>query len=110
MRVITLEEHFANPGFLDGPGKRLKQQASTAGSPIAGLLDQLCDVGDKRIAAMDAAGIAVQVLSLTAPGTEQLEAADAKLAGQRGERVPRGRRRATSDAVCRIRRAADRGP
>jgi len=79
MRVITLEEHFANPGFLDGPGKRLKQQASTSGSPIAGLLDQLCDVGDKRIAAMDAAGIAVQVLSLTAPGTEQLEAADAKL-------------------------------
>jgi len=79
MRVITLEEHFANPGFLDGPGKRLKQQASTSGSPIAGLLDQLCDIGDKRIAAMDAAGIAVQVLSLTAPGTEQLEAADAKL-------------------------------
>ncbi len=77
MRVITLEEHFANPEFLDGPGKRLKQQASSAGSPIAGLLDQLCDVGDTRIAAMDAAGIAVQVLSLTAPGTEQLEAADA---------------------------------
>ncbi len=77
MRVITLEEHFANPGFLEGPGKRLKQQAASAGSPIAGLLEQLCDVGEKRIAAMDAAGIAVQVLSLTAPGTEQLEASDA---------------------------------
>ena len=27
MRTITLEEHFATPGFLDGPGQELKDQA-----------------------------------------------------------------------------------
>jgi predicted TIM-barrel fold metal-dependent hydrolase len=37
------------------------------------LIDQLCDAGNKRIGEMDAAGIDVQVLSLTAPGVEQLE-------------------------------------
>jgi predicted TIM-barrel fold metal-dependent hydrolase len=77
MRTITLEEHFATPAFLDGPGRQLKARASAPGSPIAGLLDRLCDLGDKRIADMDAARIDVQVLSLTAPGTEQLEAKEA---------------------------------
>jgi len=24
--MITLEEHFATPGFLDGPGRELKDQ------------------------------------------------------------------------------------
>jgi predicted TIM-barrel fold metal-dependent hydrolase len=42
-----------------------------------GLIDQLCDIGEGRIANMDAAGIDVQVLSLTAPGVEQLDAAEA---------------------------------
>ena len=41
------------------------------------LFEQLCDVGEKRIAKMDAARIDMQVLSLTSPGTEQLEAAHA---------------------------------
>jgi uncharacterized protein len=78
MRTITLEEHFATPGFLGGPGRELKEQAQKHNSARAvKLIEQLCDVGAKRIAAMDAAGIDMQVLSLTSPGTEQLEAADA---------------------------------
>lgn len=77
MRTITLEEHFASPGFLDGPGRALKEQAATLGGRAAAILEQLSDLGGGRIAAMDAAGIGVQVLSLTSPGTEQLEAADA---------------------------------
>ena len=28
MRTITLEEHFATPGFLDGPGRDLKEQVA----------------------------------------------------------------------------------
>jgi predicted TIM-barrel fold metal-dependent hydrolase len=47
------------------------------GAAAEKLFEQLCDVGEKRIAEMDAAGIDMQVLSLTSPGTEQLEAADA---------------------------------
>jgi uncharacterized protein len=77
MRTITLEEHFAFPRFFDGPGQDLKARAQQYGDRAAKLLEQLCDLGEKRIAEMDAAGIDVQVLSLTSPGTEQLEAADA---------------------------------
>jgi predicted TIM-barrel fold metal-dependent hydrolase len=77
MRTITIEEHFASPGFLDGPGKELKERALKFGDRAARLFEQLTDVGDKRIAEMDAAGIDVQVLSLTSPGLEQLEAGEA---------------------------------
>ncbi len=78
MRTITLEEHFATPGFLDGPGRELKDQAERYNSSRAiKLIEQLCDIGDKRLAEMDAAGIDMQVLSLTSPGTEQLATAEA---------------------------------
>ncbi len=77
MRTITLEEHYASPGFLLGPGRKLKEQAKNFGDRAEKLLKQLCDLGEQRIAEMDAAGIDVQVLSLTSPGTEQLEAAEA---------------------------------
>ncbi len=77
MRIITLEEHFATPGFLDGPGQDLKNAALKFEGRATRLIEQLTDIADKRIAAMDAAGIDMQVLSLTSPGTEQLDAADA---------------------------------
>ena len=77
MRLIGLEEHFLTPAFLDGPGLSLKKQAQSPDARVASrytkLIEQLCDVGRGRIAAMDAAGIDVQVLSLHAPGVEQLE-------------------------------------
>src|ERR1700726_3256221 len=77
MRTITLEEHFATPRFLDGPGRDLKEQAEKFNNARAlKLIPQLCDLGDKRIAEMDAAGIDMQIVSLTAPGVEQLEAAE----------------------------------
>ena len=75
MRTITLEEHFATPAFLDGPLKELKERRHAARA--AKLIAQLCDLGEGRIAEMDAAGIDMQVVSLTAPGVEQMEAADA---------------------------------
>jgi len=78
MRIITLEEHFATPRFFDGPGRALKDQAEKFNNARAlKLIPQLCDLGDQRIAEMDAAGIDMQIVSLTAPGVEQLEAADA---------------------------------
>lgn len=77
MRTITLEEHYASPGFLRGPGRDLVAQSKIQGNRIGNLFEQLCDLGQKRIAAMDAAGIDLQVLSLTSPGTEQINAAEA---------------------------------
>jgi uncharacterized protein len=76
MRTITVEEHFAHPEFFDGPGREFKEQA-TAGPRGAKLFEQISDVGAKRLAEMDAAGIDMQLLSLQYPGTEQLEAAEA---------------------------------
>jgi uncharacterized protein len=68
---------------MEGPGRQLKEQAEAArdhprvAAGYEKLIEQLCDLGDGRIAAMDAAGIDVQVLSLTFPGVEQLDAPEA---------------------------------
>jgi uncharacterized protein len=81
MRTITLEEHFAPPGFLDGAGRALRDNMQRSGPRGQQIIEQLPDIGAKRIAEMDAAGIDMQVLSLNAPGNEQLEpAASEKLA------------------------------
>jgi predicted TIM-barrel fold metal-dependent hydrolase len=64
MRTIGLEEHYATPAFMDGPGRQIKEESEAAH-------------GEGRIAEMDAAGLDVQVLSLTAPGVEHLDPAEA---------------------------------
>src|SRR4029453_3394372 len=69
MRTITLEEHYATRPFIEGPGQYLAGYTQ--------LIEQLCCLGEHRIADMDAAGIDVQVLSLTSPGVEQLDATEA---------------------------------
>jgi len=83
MRTITLEEHYATPAYLEGPGRQLKesmQARPTHQAPIhfGHIVEQLSDLDEHRIADMDAAGIDVQVLSLTSPGTEQLEVIEAE--------------------------------
>ena len=81
MRLIGLEEHFLTPAFLDGPGLSLKNQAHSDDPQLASryikLTNQLCDLDEGRLAAMDAAGINIQVLSLHSPGVEQLDPASA---------------------------------
>jgi predicted TIM-barrel fold metal-dependent hydrolase len=76
MRTITLEEHFISPGFLTGPGKEFSERLRNSGARGARIYEELQDIGDKRIANMDAAGIDMQVLSLNAPGVEQADVAD----------------------------------
>jgi hypothetical protein len=81
MRTITLEEHFATPAFMEGPGRPLAERARAAQSQAAPITEhlvaQLLDLDDLRMADMDAAGIDVQVLSLNSPGVEQLDANEA---------------------------------
>ncbi|MGB6535292.1 MAG: amidohydrolase family protein [Xanthobacteraceae bacterium] len=77
MRTLTLEEHFASPGFFNGPGREFKERAEKSGGRDAEFFTRLADLGDKRLAEMDAAGIDMQVLSLQYPGTEQCEQAEA---------------------------------
>jgi len=75
LRTITLEEHYATRAFMDGPGRDLRALSEAArlnpqlSARFANLEGQLIDVGEKRIADMDAAGIDVQLLSLNSPGT-----------------------------------------
>ena len=83
LRTITLEEHYATPAFMEGPGRQLNDQARAlqahpqVAAGLTQLLDRLVNLDDRRITDMDAAGIDVQVLSLTSPGTEQLQATEA---------------------------------
>src|SRR5512140_1993747 len=77
MRTIAVEEHFVTPTFVEGPGNALLDGFRNSGPRGALIVERLFDLGDKRIAEMDAAGIDMQVLSLNAPGVEQLEPAEA---------------------------------
>jgi hypothetical protein len=60
MRTITLEEHYATPAFMEGPGRQIKDQAQGAhdhpqvAAKITQLIEQLCDLDERRIADMDA--------------------------------------------------------
>ncbi len=78
-RTIALEEHFATPAYMEGPGHQMLERAEAGNSvPETRLLiERLLDIGAGRIAAMDAAGVDIQALSLNAPGVEMLEAKEA---------------------------------
>ena len=114
MRTITLEEHYATPAFMDGPGRQMKEQVEAVrahpevAAGLSRLIDQLCDIGEGRIANMDAAGIDVQVLSLTAPGVEQLDSAEAVPFARHERHACRGCA-SPSGPACRLRSATDRG-
>ncbi len=69
MRTIALEEHYATAGFIAGPGGWLRSRP--------GIAEPICDLGAARIAAMDDAGVDLAVLSLAAPGVEQLDGPEA---------------------------------
>ena len=71
MRTITLEEHFVTQDFIKATGPYLNGTAPPA------LQKKLLDLGAGRIAAMDEAGIDLQVMSLAAIGFDSLPAATA---------------------------------
>jgi uncharacterized protein len=76
MRIIALEEHYmtkavVEDAFNDNKTEKKEPWLDFISKP---LLNRLCDLDDLRISEMDAAGIDIQVLSLTAPGVEQMKA------------------------------------
>lgn len=79
MRIVAIEEHWTTEGI----DRALRAQPPASADPSVVLNDhadipqRLFDIGDGRIAAMDAAGIDVQVLSIAPPGTHGLPAAEA---------------------------------
>ncbi|MEH0421430.1 amidohydrolase family protein [Streptomyces sp. B21-083] len=80
MRITGLEEHFVtsevleawralDPRWCDDPSLRVASMERYAGP--------LIELGTPRVAAMDESGLDVQVLSLTPPGLQILDRADA---------------------------------
>ena len=70
MKTIGTEEHFVTTEVVTA-WSRLGSPAredSPAGAPPGELGERLREVGERRIAAMDEAGLDVQVISLTSPG------------------------------------------
>jgi hypothetical protein len=79
MRTIGTEEHFVTEEVV-AAWDRLDPSAradSQAGIPPGEIGERLCEVGERRIAAMDEAGLDVQVFSLTSPGMHNLPADEA---------------------------------
>ncbi|HEY1361992.1 MAG TPA: amidohydrolase family protein [Xanthobacteraceae bacterium] len=74
VRIIALEEHFILPreeANLPPGAHRGNDREKLLGFDVVA---ELLDVGSSRLAAMDAAGIDVQVLSHNQPGCQALEA------------------------------------
>lgn len=79
MKTIGTEEHFVTDQVA-AAWERLDsdtRQDSRAGLPPGEMGERLREVGERRIAAMDAAGLDVQVISLTSPGLQGLPAGEA---------------------------------
>ncbi|PZS38004.1 MAG: amidohydrolase, partial [Pseudonocardiales bacterium] len=77
--TIGLEEHAWIPDLRDA---LVNAPATTRDDSLAMFnrgerLTRLLDLGDQRIRHMDNAGIDVQVLSITTPGTQSLPPSDA---------------------------------
>lgn len=71
MRTITLEEHFATPEILK---KSAEIQPASRNNFVKAVEEKLLDLGKGRLADMDAAGIDLQVISLTNAGMDKFDA------------------------------------
>ncbi len=87
MKRIAIEEHFFTQDYVDYMRNRqvsLKDAPAKVHhgmdkvAPRPGEYEECIEVGETRIRNMDQAGIAMQVLSFSAPGVEAMEIDDAK--------------------------------
>jgi len=79
MKTIGTEEHFVTDEVA-AAWSRIDSAAREDSPPSAApgdIEERLLEVGERRIAAMDAAGLDVQVISLTSPGLHNLPADEA---------------------------------
>jgi 2,3-dihydroxybenzoate decarboxylase len=80
LKTIAIEEHFTTPLYRQHvPANEFRNFYLTSRSEQLGhdIAEQNQDLGEKRLAHMDAAGIDVQVLSFGSPGAQAFEAATA---------------------------------
>jgi hypothetical protein len=72
MRTIAIEEHCSTPQYQDAIKKATGQSMSVP-PHMAEVFKKLLDLGEGRLADMDASGIDMQVLSLPATGLDKLD-------------------------------------
>lgn len=77
MRVIAIEEHWTTPALDRALRTGPARDASVALNDRGDIPERLLDLDGSRIAAMDEAGVDVQIVSLHPPGTHGLPAAEA---------------------------------
>ena len=98
MRIVTLEEHFTVPGIVSGIDRAAISRRGFPGPdfPWAQTIkrNELADLGDARLADMDASGITVQVLSVAGPGADLVP-------GEAGIKLARAYNDALAEAVAR---------
>ena len=91
MKIIAIEEHVSTPLYEElSPSRAGRSSALTGRSARLGhdIGTELRNMSNTRIAAMNEAGIDVQVLSLTSPGGQGLDAATAvKVARDANDRM-----------------------
>ncbi len=75
MRTIAIEEHFSTVQYQEAMKKVSGQFMSAPPPHMEAVFQKLLDLGDGRLADMDAAGIDMQVLSLTGIGLDKLDPA-----------------------------------
>ena len=73
IRTIAIEEHYSTPEVV----KATTRDAGAVPEFVKRLRTKLLDLGDGRLADMDAAGVDMQVLSLVVSGVEELDPATA---------------------------------
>ena len=79
MKLIALEEHFVTAGVLDAWSRLDRENADDTVKlfKIGEGQARLEDLSEERLRQMNDSGVDMQVLSLTTPATQNLEAADA---------------------------------
>lgn len=79
MRIVAVEEHFAVRPVRASLDRlpEAERDPMVCGFADAVMEQRLGNLADKRLADMDAMGVDVQVLSLTSPGVQPLDAAEA---------------------------------
>src|SRR3954468_95037 len=73
MRVIAIEEHFLTPMYREHvSANEYRNFYLTSRGEIMGhdIIEENMDIGAKRLAHMDAAGVDLQVLSFGSPGPQ----------------------------------------
>ncbi len=98
MRIVALEEHYTVPRLVAGIAPDAITRRGFPGPDVVWSQvikrDDLADLGDTRIADMDASGITVQVLSVAGPGADLVP-------GQPGIELARAYNDALADACAR---------